>query len=159
MAEAYVCTYLGSQQLRRGPHRGGRVQRDAGAVDGDARQRLHTGMARGRGGEQEQTRQPRCAFWSHDDAIFLFEMLFRLDRDWSLEIKESTEQLRGRAVFMSARYPYVWDCGRTGWRGGNSNETGGVDSGGTRRDTAVSSFARAHRDSRPAGCNMLVSTF
>lgn len=73
--EACVATYLGSQQLRRGPHGGGRVEREAGAVDGDARQRLHAGVPRGHGGEQEQANQPRRAFRrSHDtidDAIFL----------------------------------------------------------------------------------------
>lgn len=59
---------LGSQQLRRGPHGGGRVEREAGAVDGDARQRLHAGVPRGHGGEQEQASQPRRAFRrSHDD--------------------------------------------------------------------------------------------
>jgi hypothetical protein len=45
-------TYLRAEQRWRRPHRGGRVQRDAGAVDGDPRQRLHA-VPRG-GGEQEQ---------------------------------------------------------------------------------------------------------
>ena len=52
-------TYPRAEELRRGSHGGGGVQRDAGAVDGDVRQRMHAvpGDAERGEGERECQRE------------------------------------------------------------------------------------------------------